>query len=183
MSFTLYWYLLILTHSHILPQSALHCFWRNLLQSEAKFAYYTFANLRVLVSGTKHGNWPKKSNAIAIEILLQKSNAILIMHYFCEKSNAIVEVIAIIFLYSDLLIICLFCILSGKCFHDFWCWLNLYIFYLFQAVNSLIISDTYYQKVYNYCKNYLMNYLKTIAIVQYFWHFQKYLDTAFFKKK
>ena len=39
----------------------------------------------------------QKSNAIAIEILLQKSNAILIMHYFCEKSNVIVEVIAIIF--------------------------------------------------------------------------------------
>ena len=36
-----------------------------------------------------HGNWPKKSNAIAIEILPQKSNAIVTMHYFCEKSNAI----------------------------------------------------------------------------------------------
>ena len=44
---------------------------------------------------SKHGNWPKKSNAIAIEIeiLTQKSNAIVIMHYFCEKSNAIVKVI------------------------------------------------------------------------------------------
>ena len=36
------------------------------------------------------GNWPKKSNAIAIEILTQKSNAIVIMQYFYEKSNAIV---------------------------------------------------------------------------------------------
>ena len=35
----------------------------------------------------------KKSNAIAIEILPQKSYAIVIMHYFCEKSNAIVEII------------------------------------------------------------------------------------------
>ena len=39
---------------------------------------------------SKHGNWPKKSNAIAIEILTQKSNAIVIMQYFYEKSNAIV---------------------------------------------------------------------------------------------
>ena len=36
------------------------------------------------------GNWPKKSNAIAIEILTQKSNEIVIMHYFYGKSNAIV---------------------------------------------------------------------------------------------
>ena len=41
------------------------------------------------------GNWPKKSNAIAIEILSPKCNAIVIMHYFYKKSNAIVEVIAI----------------------------------------------------------------------------------------
>ena len=41
------------------------------------------------------GNWPKKSNAIAIEILFPKCNAIVIMHYFYKKSNAIVEVIAI----------------------------------------------------------------------------------------
>ena len=34
-----------------------------------------------------------QSNAIAIEILTKKSNAIVIMHYFCEKSNAIVKVI------------------------------------------------------------------------------------------
>ena len=40
----------------------------------------------------------KKSNAIAIEILPQKSYAIVIMHYFCEKSNAIVERIIIKFL-------------------------------------------------------------------------------------
>ena len=41
------------------------------------------------------GNWPKKSNAIAIEILTQKSSAIVIMHYFYQKRNAIFEVIAI----------------------------------------------------------------------------------------
>ena len=41
------------------------------------------------------GNWPKKAIAIEIEILTQKSNAIVIMHYFCEKSNAIVEVIIV----------------------------------------------------------------------------------------
>ena len=42
----------------------------------------------------EHGNWPKKSNAIAIEIVTKKSNAIVMMHYFCEKSNAIIEVLA-----------------------------------------------------------------------------------------
>ena len=41
------------------------------------------------------GNWPKKSNAIAIEILTQKSNAIVIMHYFCGKSDAIFKVIIV----------------------------------------------------------------------------------------
>ena len=39
----------------------------------------------------------QKSNAIAIEIVTKKSNAIVIMHYFYQKSNAIVEVISIDF--------------------------------------------------------------------------------------
>ena len=34
----------------------------------------------------------QKSNAIAIEIVTKKSNAIVIMHYFCDKSNSIIEV-------------------------------------------------------------------------------------------
>ena len=57
------------------------------------------------------GNWPKKSNAIAIEILTQKSNAIVIMQYFYEKSNAIAKVIAIE-LFSPFL-------MSIFCFHLF----------------------------------------------------------------
>ena len=68
----------------------------------------------------------KKVNAIAIEILTKKSNAIVIMHYFCEKSNAIVEVIIIRlfkkfskFKNIDLLIIYLLFILSGKWFLNF----------------------------------------------------------------
>ena len=37
----------------------------------------------------------QKRNAIAIKILTLTSNAIVIMHYFCEKSSAIVKAIII----------------------------------------------------------------------------------------
>ena len=35
-----------------------------------------------ITTSSKHGNWPNKSIAIAIEILAQKCIAIVIMHYF-----------------------------------------------------------------------------------------------------
>ena len=41
------------------------------------------------------GNWPKKSNALALEIVSQKCNALVIMHYFFKKSNALVKIIAL----------------------------------------------------------------------------------------
>ena len=59
------------------------------------FSGYWYLSRKCYDDIPKHGNCPKKSNAIAIEILPQKSNAIVIMHYFCEKSNAIVEVLII----------------------------------------------------------------------------------------
>ena len=48
----------------------------------------------MLIVQAEHGNWPKKSNAVAIEIVTKKRNAIVLMHYFCEKSNAIIEILA-----------------------------------------------------------------------------------------
>ena len=63
----------------------------------------------------------KKSNAIAIEIeiVTKKSNAIVIMHYFYEKSNSIIKVliIAITFFFA----LCNF-LKNGKIYpkSDFW---------------------------------------------------------------
>ena len=36
------------------------------------------------------GNWPKKSNALALALVSQKGNALVIKHYFYRKSNALV---------------------------------------------------------------------------------------------
>ena len=65
------------------------------------FSGYWYLSRKCYDDIPKHGNCPKKSNAIAIEILPQKSNAIVIMHYFCEKSNAIVEIIIIKFFLTN----------------------------------------------------------------------------------
>ena len=86
----------------------------------------------------------QKSNAIAIEILPQKSYAIVIMHYFCEKSqnNYYKFFKKILNFFKHRFANYLF-ILSGKWFHDFLCWLNWDFFSLYQALNGLLISDVY----------------------------------------
>ena len=50
----------------------------------------------IISTQSKHGNWPKKSSAIALALVSPKSNALVIMHWFYEKSNALVEVIALV---------------------------------------------------------------------------------------
>ena len=60
----------------------------DLYKELKNFCYYP--SLMILIckykhnigNQTKHGNWPNKSIAIAIEILAQKCIAIVIMHYF-----------------------------------------------------------------------------------------------------
>ena len=95
-------------------------------------------------SQPKDGNCPKKSNAIAIEIFTQKSNAIVIMHYFCEKSqNNYYKFFKKILNFSKHRFANYLFILSGKWFHDFLCWLNWDFFSLYQALNGLLISDVY----------------------------------------
>ena len=80
---------------------------------------------------TKIVNWPKKSNA-ALEIVSPKCNALVITNYLCtsftKKSNTLVKIIALELLYNYYPKT----ILSGKWFHDFWCWLfwDLAIIYL-----------------------------------------------------
>ena len=92
----------------------------------------------VVICGPNLGNWPKNINAIAIEILSPKCNAIVIMHHFYKKSNAIVEVIAIELLPK----IAPFFL---KLFKDFEsCQLSVLIYFLFWVVNGFMISDADY---------------------------------------